>query len=223
MTDMVYNSLQHLCILLWAGYLCHQSRRLRWEVCGNGWAWWRQDVGSCDWALSINSSRCGPGKSCPVWSSVVSRCRFISTYMRMLTPRSLLWRCLYEIGATPRSKLQLLTNGFNETGMLALFVVSWTVRSSLLLPVVDISQHVWNINVGTGEFSSVLSVLPWVLPEVSLRHFPIVRLGWKLSDSTCFCLCIDGLISSMFWRRGQADDSSWDRQVWVQVSTAIAF
>ena len=44
--------------------------------------------------------------------------------MLMLTPRSLVYRCLYEIGATPLSKLQLLTNGFNETGMLALLVVS---------------------------------------------------------------------------------------------------
>ena len=39
----------------------------------------------------------------------------VSTH-KTLTPHGLMCRCLYEIGSTPPSKLQLLTNGFNEKG-----------------------------------------------------------------------------------------------------------
>ena len=88
----------------------------------------------------------------------------------MSTPRSLLCRCLYEIGATPPSKLQLLTNGFNETGML--FVLPrakcYQHANNCGHVVADISQHVWNINAETGEVLRVPSALPRVLPEISL-------------------------------------------------------
>ena len=67
----------------------------------------------------------------------------------------------------------------------------------------------------------------WVsCPEFYLRSLWGISLlcDWAGNSVTQHvCPCIDGLLSSMFWRRGQADDSSWDRQVWVQVSTAIAF
>ena len=54
----------------------------------------------------------------------VSRSTLVVLDKERVVPFSRLW-CLYEIGSTPQSKLQLLTNGFNEK---------------------DVSQHVWAID-----------------------------------------------------------------------------
>ena len=58
----------------------------------------------------------------------VSRSTLVVLDSERAAPFSRLW-CLYEIGSTPQSKLQLLTNGFNEK---------------------DISQHVRSINADTA-------------------------------------------------------------------------
>ena len=58
----------------------------------------------------------------------VSRSTLVVLDSERAAPFSRLW-CLYEIGSTPQSKLQLLTNGFNEK---------------------DISQHVWSIDADTA-------------------------------------------------------------------------
>ena len=69
----------------------------------------------------------------------------------------MLCRCLYEIGATPSSKLQLLTNGFNESG--SLFVLPRTdsahADTCRVVMVPDISAHMWDLNAETGESLSV--------------------------------------------------------------------
>ena len=81
----------------------------------------------------------------------------------------MLCRCLYEIGATPSSKLQLLTNGFNESGS---FFVLPRIDSAYadtcgVVMVPDISQHVSEINAETGDSLSALLPLPW-------GDFPVV-------------------------------------------------
>jgi hypothetical protein len=58
----------------------------------------------------------------------VSRSTLVVLDSERAAPFSRLW-CLYEIGSTPESKLQLLTNGFNEK---------------------DISQHVKSIDADTA-------------------------------------------------------------------------
>ena len=75
----------------------------------------------------------------------------------------MLCRCLYEIGATPSSKLQLLTNGFNESG--SRFVMPRTdsahADTCRVVMVPDISHAVWSIDAETGESLSALLPFPW--------------------------------------------------------------
>ena len=83
--------------------------------------------------------------------------------LRLLPTEQLLCRCLYEIGATPSSKLQLLTNRFNESGSFlsrhAQIVLMLTPAEVVMVP--DISQHVSEINAETGESLSALLPFPW--------------------------------------------------------------
>eukprot|EP01051_Picozoa_sp_SAG22_P006717 SAG22_NODE_449_length_10399_cov_43.159515_8_plen_1444_part_01 len=58
----------------------------------------------------------------------LSRATLVVLDKERVAPFTRLW-CLYEIGSTPTSKLQLLTHGFSEK---------------------DISQHVWNIDAETA-------------------------------------------------------------------------
>eukprot|EP01050_Picozoa_sp_SAG11_P020630 SAG11_NODE_3512_length_2400_cov_1.364031_3_plen_362_part_01 len=58
----------------------------------------------------------------------LSRATLVVLDKERVAPFTRLW-CLYEIGSTPTSKLQLLTHGFNEK---------------------DISQHVWNLDAETA-------------------------------------------------------------------------
>jgi hypothetical protein len=74
----------------------------------------------------------------------------------------MLCRCLYEIGATPSSKLQLLTNGFNESGSLVVLPRTDSVHADTcrVVMVPDISQHVWLVDAETGESLSALMPFP---------------------------------------------------------------
>ena len=75
----------------------------------------------------------------------------------------MLCRCLYEIGATPSSKLQLLTNGFNESGSLFVLPRTYCAHADTyrVVMVPDISQHVSEIDAETGESLSALLPFPW--------------------------------------------------------------
>ena len=75
----------------------------------------------------------------------------------------MLCRCLYEIGATPSSKLQLLTNGFNESGSLFVLPRTYCAHADTcrFVMVPDISQHVWAVDAETGDSLRVLLPFAW--------------------------------------------------------------